>query len=235
MFFFVSHSHSQTNYRYSVDLTKVEDDKLRIELLCPKIESQTILFYFPKIVPGTYINSNFGKYIHDFKATDIAGNVLPLKKLEDNTWEIMNSHLLYRINYLVEDTWDSEITNTVYPMAGTNFEADKNFVINTCGLFGYFQGFSKTTFEVSFIKPIDFYAATGLKPFSTSATKDVFTCASVVELYDSPIMLSLPDTATLKVGNTEVLIAAYSPNKLVSSSFIATHFEKLLRVTKNYL
>ena len=56
-----------------------------------------------------------------------------------------------------------------------------------------------------------------------------------MNLYDSPIMFSLPDTATVRVGNADVLVAVYSPKKMVNAKFIAAHLEKLLMATKNYL
>jgi len=233
--FLINGINAQNNYRYLVDLTKVQDDQLTVELLCPKITTQQTTFYLPKIVPGTYMNSNFGKYIHDLKAFDKAGKALPVKKNTDNSWEIKNANELYRLNYKVEDTWDSEIKNQVYSMCGTNFEAGKNFVINTPGLFGFFNELKKTGFELSFTKPQNFYAATGLKPVSSNPNTDVFHCSNADELYDSPIMFSIPDTTSIKVGNSDVLIAVYSPKKQVTSKFIAASLEKLLMGTKDYL
>lgn len=231
----VINTDGQTNYRYAVNLNNVTEDQLTIDLLTPKIVKQDITFYFPKIVPGTYMNSNYGKYFHDLKAYDAKGNELPVKKSGDNSWEIKKAKKLYRLSYKVEDTWDSEIKNYVYSMCGTNFEAGKNFVINTPGLFGYFDGMKKMPFDLTFTKPLNFYAATGLKPVSTSATSDNFLCANVDELYDSPIMYSLPDTTTIKVGNSDVLVAIYSPKKLATSKFIAAHLTQLLMGAKDYL
>lgn len=232
---YFSFSNAQGNYRYAVDLTKAGDDQLSVELITPTITKKNIVFYFPRIVPGTYMNSNYGKYVHHLKAFTKTGSELPVKQTGDNSWEIKNADKLNRITYKVEDTWDSEIKNKVYTMCGTNFEAGKNFVINTPGLFGYFDGMKKNAFELSFTKPQGFYAATGLKPVSTNATTDLFRVNNADELYDSPIMFSLPDTTSIRVGNTDVLIAVYSPKKLVTSKFIATHLEKLLMATKDYL
>jgi predicted metalloprotease with PDZ domain len=235
VFFLLTTTTAQNNYRYQVDLNNVQDDKLAIELICPKITTQQTMFYLPRIVPGTYMNSNYGKYVHDLKAFDKAGKELPVKKSTDNAWQIKNAKNIYKLTYKVEDTWDSEIKNQVYPMCGTNFEAGKNFVINTPGLFGYFEGMKKNGFELSFTKPLNFYAATGLKPVSTTAAKDVFHCSNADELYDSPIMFSLPDTSSIRVGNADVLIAVYSPKKQATSKFIAANLEKLMMATKDYL
>jgi predicted metalloprotease with PDZ domain len=121
LFFSMTAIRAQDNYRYSVDLTKVEDDQLTVELLCPKIAAKQTTFYLPKIVPGTYMNSNYGKYVHDLKAFDQSGKELPVSKKSDNAWDIQNATKLHQISYRVEDTWDSEIKNRVYSMCGTNF------------------------------------------------------------------------------------------------------------------
>ena len=227
--------HAQNNYSYTVDLNNVKDDQLTVDLVAPKIEKNEIIFYLPRIVPGTYMNSNYGKYIHGLKAYDKAGKELSVSVNNENSWKIKKARSLYRLSYKVEDTWYSDIKNMVYPMCGTNFEEGKNFVINTPGLFGYFDGMKKMVFDISFTKPQNFYAATGLKPVSSTNTKDVFKCTTVDELYDSPIMFSLPDTASVMVGNTDVLVAVYSPKKKMHARFIADHLEKLLMATKDYL
>ncbi len=234
-FFLFTGANAQNNYRYSVDLVNVSNDQLTVELITPQISKKDIVFYFPKIVPGTYMNSNYGRYVHDLKAFDKKGSELSVKQSEDNSWGIKKANKLYRISYKVEDTWDSDIKNRVYTMCGTNFEAGKNFVINTPGLFGYFDGMKKISFDLSFTKPQGFYAATGLKPVSSTSTQDMFHCINADELYDSPIMFSLPDTTTVRVGNADVLVAVYSPKKMATSKFIAAHLEKLLMATKNYL
>jgi len=226
---------AQNMYQYSVDLTKVDSDQLHIELICPTVTQKEIVFYLPKIVPGTYMNSNYGKYVHNLKAFDKAGKELPVSKFDDNGWAIKKANKVYRINYNVEDTWDATIKNMVYPMCGTSFEAGKNFVINTPGLFGYFDGIKKIPFQLSFTKPSGFYAATGLTPLQTSAVSDIFQCENADRLYDSPIMFSIPDTTTIKVGRTEVLVAIYSPHHLATSKFLAANLEKLLLASKDYL
>jgi len=231
----INAAHAQDSYRYSVDLNKVTNDQLTIELLAPAISKSEINFYFPKIVPGTYMNSNYGKYVHDLKAFNKSGKQLTVTQTGDNSWHITNANSIHRITYNVEDTWDSDIKNKVYTMCGTSFEAGKNFVINTPGLFGHFEDMKKLPYDISFTKPAGFYAATGLKAVSSTNTSDVFHCISTDELYDSPIMFSLPDTATVKVGNTDVLVAIYTPHKMTSAKFLAEHMKKLLMATKDYL
>lgn len=227
---------AQYVYRYSVDLTKVRNDELKVELITPAISGQEIVFYMPKIVPGTYINSDFGKFVHNIKAFDKSGKELPITAQADsNSWRIKKATRLYKIVYNVEDTWDTKIKHTVYEMAGTNFEEGKNFALNTCGVFGYFEGMKKDSFELTFTKPAGFYASTGLIPESSSNTTDIFKCENADRLYDSPIMFCIPDTTFIRVGNTDILVSVYSPKRQVTSKYVAEHLSSLLEAAKNYL
>ena len=112
-FFITSVSVAQNSYRYSVDLTKVNNDQLTVNLLTPVIKQAEIKFYLPKIVPGTYMNSNYGKYVHNLAAFDKAGKALPVTKYGDNGWTIKKANTIYSISYNVEDTWDATINNKV--------------------------------------------------------------------------------------------------------------------------
>ncbi len=226
---------AQTIYKYNVNLNAVKNDRLTISLQTPKVNTNTTTFYLPKIVPGTYMYSDYGRFVHNLKALNSAGKALVVKRTSDNSWAISNAKTLTKIVYEVEDTWDTDIKGMVYPMAGTNFEQGKNFVFNTCGVFGYLDKLKDLPFELNITKPTGFYGSTGLVPFKTSATADTYKCTNADHLYDSPIMFSLPDTTSIKVGNTQVLVSVYSPNKLAKSAFIAEHLKEILLATNKYL
>lgn len=227
---------AQDSYKYAIDLTQPVSDELKVELLTPTVTSKEIVFHMPKIVPGTYMNSDFGQFVHNIQAFDKAGKSLAVKALADsNSWSISKAASLYKITYSVEDSWDSKLKHHVYEMAGTNFEAGKNFVLNTCGIFGFLEGFKKIPFELHFTKPSNLFASTALIPVNTTPTTDVFRCANVDNLYDSPIMFCVPDTTTIKVGVTDVLISVYSPKKKITSKGVANNLQGLLNAAKNYL
>jgi predicted metalloprotease with PDZ domain len=95
------------SYQFFVDLTTVKNDKLEVSLIAPKINKDEITYNLPKIVPGTYANYDFGRYITDFKAFDAAGKALKVEKLDKNSYKIAKAKSLYKITYLVDDTWDS--------------------------------------------------------------------------------------------------------------------------------
>lgn len=226
---------AQNDYRYAVDLTKVENDSLNIELLVPAMKKATVTFSFPKIIPGTYAISDYGRFISGVKAFDKAGKSLAVKKITDNKWTIANATNLARVTYKVADIFDSETKHGIYPMAATNIEEGKNFVINSPGFFGYFDGFARLPFTVSFTKPTNLYASTSLVAAEQTSSKDVFKVADVDALYDAPIMYTVPDTTTVQVGNCKVLVSVYSPGKQIQSKQIAEWLSDLLQGAKQYL
>ena len=81
-------------YQYTIDLTKVVDDKLFVELSTPSVTSEEITFYLPKIIPGTYSIADYGRFVSDLQATDKKGNKLTVEKLNDNAWKIKNASKL---------------------------------------------------------------------------------------------------------------------------------------------
>jgi predicted metalloprotease with PDZ domain len=227
---------SQQKYVYNVDLTQVENDQLTVHLDPPDIDKKgTIKFFMPKIIPGTYVVSDYGKFIDNFQAFDRKGRNLTVERLDENTWEISKAKRLEKVTYTVEDTYDTDLPHQVYPMAGTNIEERENFVINTPGFFGYFEGMKELPFEVSFTKPENFYGSTGLKPVSSKNSTVVYLTPDYDRLIDSPIMFNRPDTTSISVGNAKVLISVHSPNNQVSSEFLAQQLKRLLKATKSYL
>lgn len=223
-------------YQFSIDLANVQDDKVTVNLITPSMKKKEVIYYLPKIVPGTYANYDFGRFVSNFTARDKKGNVLPVEKIDENSWRIKNARKLNRISYTVEDTWDTEKTeNFVFEPGGTNIEADKNFVLNTHGFFGYFDNLKRAPYEVNVTKPSGFYGSTSLTATQSDDKQDTYQIGSYMDLVDAPMMYNRPDTAMLKVGGADVLVSVYSPNKVASAKAIATDINEVLEAQKKYL
>ena len=232
---FMHKASAQNAYHYAVDLNKVANDTLDVELLAPKLQEGVLTFCFPKIIPGTYAISDYGKFVSNVKAFNKAGKLLPVKKLSENKWKITNASGLVRLTYKLTDIFDTDIKHSIYPMAATNFEAGSDFVVHTPGFFGFFEGYNQLPFTISIAKPAHLYGSTSLTPTEQTPLKDVFKVANVDELYDSPIMYTVPDTTTLTVGNCKVLVSVYSPGKNIQSKQIAGWMNDLLEAARQYL
>jgi predicted metalloprotease with PDZ domain len=223
-----------------------------VELVPPAVKEKEIIFYFPKIVPGTYAIADYGRYVADLKALDKKGKQLPVEKTEENGWRIKNANKLARITYWVDDTWDTRVKGPeIFWPAGTNIEAGKNFVINTSGFFGYFEGSKEPDFQLNIVRPKELYGSTGLIPaqigVSPNSLKlekgtqdrdkvvDVYHATDYDHLVDSPLMYARPDTAVIRVANAEVLIGSYSPTNKVTAKQIAESIREVLMAQKEFL
>jgi predicted metalloprotease with PDZ domain len=231
----VAGSFAQNSYKYSVDLNQIKNDQVTVTLQTPKLTTSTATFSFPKIIPGTYAISDYGKFISNVKAFDKANKPLTVTKLNDNQWKVANATTLAKLTYTVDDVYDTDIKHGIYPMAATNFEEGKNIVVHPPGVFGFFEGLTKLPFEVTIDKPMELYGSTSLSPVASSVTRDAFRVDNVDQLYDAPIMYTVPDTASVTVGNAKVLVSVYSPNKKINAQQIAGWMSDLLDATRQYL
>ncbi len=219
-----------------IDLNNTTDDhKLFVKLYAPDIEEETVEFHFPKIVPGTYTIYNFGRFITDLKAYDKDDNILSSKQLDTNKWLIDNAKNLDRVTYWVRDTYHSNDKPIVFEPVGSCFDKGRVFVLNNFCYVGYFNGYKELPFTLSVTKPEGFYGATSLPLKYSRETEDVYHAKNYFELHDNPILYSLPDTASVMVNNTRVLLSLYSPNLVVSANYLISHTEKLFEAQGKYL
>lgn len=242
---------SKKAYEYTVDLTTVVDDKVKVELIAPPISEEEVTFYMPKIIPGTYAIEDYGRFVHDFKAVDKKGHALKVTKTDTNSWKIEGARKLAKVTYWIEDSFDTKLEGpSIFQPAGTNIEEGKNFILNPSGFFGYFENLKQTPFKFNIVRNKDFYGSTGLiaektnEPISSVRLEkkplpdnrvDVFVAENYDRLADSPLMYAKADTAVIKVSNTEVLIGSYSPNGKISAAEIANSVREILMAQKEYL
>ena len=59
---------SKNNVAVSIDLVNVIDDKVKVTIINPTITTETTTFNIPKIVPGTYSEDNYGRFVENVKA-----------------------------------------------------------------------------------------------------------------------------------------------------------------------
>ena len=123
-----------STYQISIDLRKASNDRLAVSMRTPNVSEDTVEFHLPKIVPGTYSISDFGRFASAVTALDQSGDTLPVRRLDVNRWQISKARKLSQINYLVDDTFDKNENyqeNIIFEPGGTSIEANNNvFVLN---------------------------------------------------------------------------------------------------------
>ncbi len=226
---------AQNSYRYTVNLTNVEDDKVNVELLTPKINKNKARFYFAKIVPGTYQVYNFGRFISEFRAFEKDGAELPVSRVDENTILIEKAKSLYKIHYRVDDSYDATTGKKISGMTGTNIVSDDVFVINGHGFYGYFEKSKFQEYEIKVLKPEGFVGSSSHTPTSSTDEYDLFNMPSYNYVVDTPMMYCKPDITTTKVGNADVMVSVYSSSGNVKSAYLSDKLGRLLEAQKNYM
>lgn len=239
MMFAFGWAHAQSDgYKVHIDLTATADDKVPVEIYPPASDAPTVEYHMAKIVPGTYSISDFGRFVSEFKAYDASGSELAVEQVSTNRWKITNNNL-EKITYQVDDTWDEFDgygDNTVFEPGGSNIDGEAQvYVMNTFGFVGYIDGEKFKPYEVTVKHPENIYGATALKRAAKDASTDVFYADDFNFLADGPIMYSEPDTITRKIANAEVLVAMYSPNKVLSAKEVMDNIYDLMEAQASYL
>ncbi|HOY17227.1 MAG TPA: peptidase M61 [Haliscomenobacter sp.] len=233
---FCAFAFGQAKYHFTIDLLHVADDKISVELIPPALKKNEVVYNLPKIVPGTYSEDDFGRYIENFEALDKNGQPLPVEQMSTNSWKVRKAKKLGKIRYKVNDTFDDFGDNKkVFEPCGSNIQRDTNYLLNNHCFAGYFDGMKQIPFQLRVIHPDNIYGSTALDDVDVSATSDLFEAENYNRLVDSPLMYGVADTATIMIGNSAVLISVYSPNKVVSAAFLAGKIDKLLQAQGAYL
>ena len=68
-------------YSYEVDLTKITDDRAMVTLRCMGLNQDEVIFHFPKTIPGTYKELDYGEMIDSIISRDENGKKLPSEKI----------------------------------------------------------------------------------------------------------------------------------------------------------
>ncbi|MBM1105943.1 peptidase M61 [Aurantibacter crassamenti] len=224
----------------TIDLINVVDDKVMVTVDPGVFNKETVTFYIPKTVPGTYSTDNYGKYIEGFKALDNKGNELPFTKTDDNTWNITNAKAFDKVTYLVNDTYDteSEVGEAVFSPAGTNILKGKNFMLNLHGFVGYFKGLQEVPYELIIKRPSDLVSTTSLKKKDVEGgtnQSETFLAARYFEVIDNPILYANADTQSFTVNDITVTLSVYSPTGVYSATSLRPQMEEMVQAQKTFL
>jgi predicted metalloprotease with PDZ domain len=232
---------TKNNVAVSIDLVNVIDDKVKVTITNPTITTETTTFNIPKIVPGTYSEDNYGRFVENVKAFDAKGNPLKIAKMDENSYTIYDATKLAKVTYNVNDTYDTEggagfgESEDIFSPAGTNIKAGENFMLNTHGFVGYFEGKSEIPYTVEVKHPATLWGATSLVDTNPSNEVDVFNASRYGELVDHPMMYSKPDYTQFNVEGMDIVISVYSPTGKFKAADLTEETEKFMRAQKKFL
>lgn len=235
----------QNPIKTSIDITKVSEDKLPVVINPGRFIKDTVTYYMPKVIPGTYALGSYGRFIEDFKALDYSGNELTFTHPDDNTWIIANGKELDKIVYYVNDTYDMEVRGGIgeempFSPAGTNIDPD-NYVLNLFGFIGYFDSLKNAQYTLDVTSPAVFkyssaLESTGMKSSSdgTAITRS-YVAPRYFDIMDNPMMYGKLDIEEFMVGDVKIVLSVYSPNQVHTASELKETVFKMMQSQKAYL
>jgi len=222
---------SPVQVTYKVDLTNYQDDLFHVTVDVEGLSIENDIYNLPATVPGTYSNLNFGRFVKSFKAYDKDGNEIQTEKISTNQWRIANADKLAKIDYDIEDTFDTEIEdNKVIPMAGTSIN-DEFILLNTFAVLGYFEGLQTNPVKLKLEYKSDWTVGTSL----TINENGYYTAETYDRLVDNPILIGELTTASTTVNDIEVGVYVYSPDTTINADKIMNIAEDLLQSSSEFI
>lgn len=215
---------AQARLDVKVDLINVVEDMVKVRVTPVAVNAKPFRYVMPRSVPGTYSRDDYGRFIMSAKAFAADGSELTVTR-EDNDIHVNQTPAF--LEYWVRDTWDDKEFKDVFQPSGTNIEKDSNYVINTHAFFGFVEGYKNIPYVITILKPRGFFGATSLERKELNDTTDELSAETYPYLVDNPVMYCVPDTVSFMQNNMKVLVAVYSPNKVVTAQYITEELRKL--------
>ncbi len=230
-FYNINAENNSGKIHYSVDLVNHNDDLFKVKITMDDYKLKNGTFNFPATAPGIYSNINFGRYVVDFKALDMHGKELGVKKINTNQYKVDNPQNLKMIQYSIEDTYDFEPdTPKIASMVGTALE-DDFAILNTFGVLGYFEETQKLPIHLELKCEKDWSVGTSLKKIS----KNIFYAENYDKLADSPILLGKISHSATKVNNIDVDLYVYTTEREFSAENLIPTIDTLLQTSSEFI
>ena len=216
---------------YEVDVTNYKDDLFHVTVFTDGLSSENNIYNLPATVPGTYSNLNFGRFVTSFKAYDKDGKELQSEKISTNQWRINDIETLAKMDYDVEDTFDSDIADgKVIPMAGSGINNDF-IVLNTFAMLGYFENLQTEPVKLKLDYNPDWTVGTSLN-FDEDG---YYTAETYDYLADSPIFMGELTTASTTVNDIKVGVYVYSPDTTINADKIMDSADDILQSASEFI
>ncbi len=229
----------------TIDLTQVVDDKAPVTINPGRFTSDTAIYRLPRVIQGSYSADNFGLYIEELKAIDYNGNALPVVKIDDNSWQIINATQLDKLEYYVNDTFELEIQGGIkedvpFSPCGTNISPD-NYVLNLHGFIGYFDTLKSAQYTLDVTAAANLTRTSALQNTNVKSSMDgtkiitSYFAPRYFDITDNPMMYGDLEVEEFMVGDIKIVLSVYSPNNKHKASDLKEVVFKMMQAQKHYL
>ncbi len=228
-FFTISSSQS---FNCNVNLV-TNDDQIRVDIKLPPLKLDKAVFYLPKVIPGTYSVSDFGRFITSINFFNKNGEPMDVKEIDNNSYEIENAQKLDSLSYWIEDTWGSRYRkNKIFYPNGSSFDKNHVFVLNSGAYLGCIKGYEEYPYHVIYEKPDNLFVTTTLKTEKTNQAS--LYASNYHELIDSPVMICEADTASFYVKDNKITVSSFSETGEKMTAKILPDVENCMQSVLNF-
>ncbi len=222
-----------------IDAYNTTKDKAHVSFYPSTQSKNEVLFFLPKIIPGTYSIDNYGQFIENLKALDATGKELKVIQLDTSSWKISSATKLHKIEYSVNDSFDIENKHDVFSPAGTNIEHHRNYILNLHGFVGYIENEKNQPFQLKVKHHKNLHLGCSYSIKSTKKNndikKDTFMFDRYASLIDNPIFLSRYPLESFNINDITVTIGVHAPNKSITAKDLLPSMQKMMTAQKHFM
>lgn len=215
-----------------------DKSNITIDIEIPFKIKDSLIYVFPKILPGTYGYSNFGQYVESFHCYDQNLKEIPFIRLDTNKFLIPKSLNLKRITYCINETKAEGKDSLAFSVLTGLYLANNASIINSNSIIGFFENQPLISYKLEIIKPNSFLGSISGKVLTKNDTIDQYVYKSYDEMVDNPILYCTPDTISFNYEKAKFFITTYSDNKNINSKAILSSikplFNKLIEYVGSY-
>lgn len=204
------------NISYSIGFENAVHHEASIDISYKNLKGNSLLVQMSRTSPGRYAIHDFAKNVYNVKAFNSKGEVLEIKRLSPQAWEVLNHDKTVHISY----------TLFANRADGTYSQVDETHAhLNIPATFMYAPSLSDNPIEITF-KPrtdLNWKVATQL-PLKIGTT---YTASNLQYFMDSPTEISNYSKRSFKVKNQDIEFVLHHKG---SEEDLDTYFEKVKKV-----
>lgn len=216
-------------YRYTVDLSRRNDDLFRVTLEMERLAPANNIFNFAAV--GTFARMDFGRYVRSFRAFDAAGGEVPSRQIATNQWLLEAPERIARIEYQIAETWDSPPGGQpIMEMLGTTIEEDFAFISGQ-GVFGFIKGLENVPIKIHLDYPPEWRIGTALL---RDQNGDI-VAQNFGALASAPILAGYLTYSRERIVGSEVAVYCYSKTDRVVTADLIPMVKDVLNATDRFI
>jgi predicted metalloprotease with PDZ domain len=221
---FAAFCQTEGSLHYTLAASQPESHYFHVDLQSRGWSRDTLNFQMPNWTPGYYQLLDYSKAVENVVGRDDKGSNLPVTKLNDNTWQVINIHnKTFTISY--------EVKASVQFVAQSYLDEKRGYAV-LAGIFMYPVGYLHMPVDVTIKTNNKWKIVTGL---DQGDSPNEFHAANFDILYDCPVLMGdLEGLPSFKVKGVEHRFIGYALGKFDRVAFMKK-MEKMVTAAVNVI